>query len=239
MQKMLGTILITICLAVTSSAQAMGRVDDPSPDMPLGEQPFVADGDFEAGLTGLGDSGYGIAMPWQPYQSTVLKYSGKVEYEVIFQPLGAIYSGRLAQRWYGNGPWRGGIYQAFNLPPGLYTFEVWYADPAATGLSDAQKTRFRVGVYDGVSGYEPPVIVQWSSSVKVEPQWNRIYMSGVSLIGRAATLYMETWNDSAVPHNVVVDKVEVRAISFFGQPDVSDQPESGKGSKGKNAPLPR
>ncbi|MDH4099056.1 MAG: hypothetical protein OEV28_00580 [Nitrospirota bacterium] len=235
--RILILMLVLACSALAAPANAMGRGDGPPSDVPMDEPGFLANGDFEGGLTGLGDSGYGIAMPWMPYVSTRLRYSGKAEFEVIYKPLGAIYSGRLAQRWYGDGPWRGGIYQAFKLPPGLYSIEVWYADPAARGLASSKRTNIRVGVYDGISGYEPPAVVRWSSpTTSVEPRWNRIFMSAVPLTGRAATLYIETWNDSAVPHNVAIDQVEVRLISLFGQPETPDQPENGNRKKDKKTP---
>lgn len=217
--------LACVCLSGVVPAGGMGQAEDLDREIPLDEPGFIANGDFEGGLTGHSDSGYGIAVPWVPYVSRSLKYTGQAEYEVIRRPLGAIHSGQLAQRWWGMGPWRGGVYQAFSLSPGLYSIEVWYADPAAASLDESKKTSIRVGVYDGVSGYVPPATVRWSPrTTKVGPQWNRIIMSGVPVVGRAATLYIESWNESALPHNVVVDHVEVRALSFFGEPGEPERP---------------
>lgn len=234
---LLGIWLLTVCLATSQAWPAMGW--GPLPEVEQGhltdEPAFLANGDFEGGLTGYRDSGYGTAVPWVPYVSTRRDVKA-AQYEVIRRPLGAIYSGQLAQRWWGEGIWRGGVYQSFALPPGLYSFEVWYADPASAGLDDGKRTNIRIGVNDGISGYVPPVMVRWSPMTgKVEPRWKRLNMYGVPLTGRAATIYIETWTEDAVYHNVVIDRVEVRVLSFFGDPQGVEPPRGGH--RGEDTPM--
>lgn len=228
---------VILCLAPSLPVFGMGS-EPMAGEAPFDAQPYVANGGFEGGLSGRRDSGYGVAMPWEPYVASG-KTINPARFEVINGPLAAIYSGQLAQRWYGDGPWRGGVYQSFALPPGVFSFEIWYADPASAGLDLSKKINIRMGIYDGISGYHPPVTVRWNSVTgTVSPQWQRLSFYGIPVTGRAATLYIETWNNAATPHNVVVDNVSIRAESIFGQPEVGEKGEVPP-AKGKKRSLPR